>query len=266
MLRFLRRGRGPLFILLFATYVGSSGCVTGSQPEANADEMESSQNEDLTNETANAEDQQDNDALVNDDSETAAPAPVAPPAPPVAQTEISTQDRGYVGGKAGSPIEEGLPETGSKMAYLVQKGDTLSKIAKRVFSNMDRWRELAVSSSVKNPNRIYPGDVIFYQLDQTTLAFAKKYESLERKLTPVRKGESLTEVSKRIYGDKDQWKFLWRHNDQINDPTHLKVGSLVYYVSPSALTSLSSLDYAKPTMNQYGITKKMFRHAKKVKA
>lgn len=276
MLRFLRRGKGPLLALLFATYMGSSGCATGSQPEIANDEMESSQNEDLADDAAvDAEDQEDKDEALSDEGDenaeqTPSPAPTPEPLPvmPAVQSEAPMlKDRGYVGGKAGSSIEQGLPEAGSKMAYIVQKGDTLSKIAKRVFSDMKRWRDLAVASSVKNPNLIYPGDVIFYQLDQTTLAFARKYENLKREVTPVREGENLSEVSKRIYGDKDQWKFLWRHNDQINDPENLTAGSLVYYVNPGLLNSLSDGVYTKLNKyNEFGVSKKVHKHVKRLRA
>src|SRR3989338_4362311 len=55
MLRILRRSKSPLLVLLFATYMGSSGCATGGQPEAEADEMEASQNEDLAADGDDAE-------------------------------------------------------------------------------------------------------------------------------------------------------------------------------------------------------------------
>jgi LysM repeat protein len=43
--------------------------------------------------------------------------------------------------------------------YVVRRGDTLSKIAGRVFGDAGRWREiLKANPQVTNANRIYPGD------------------------------------------------------------------------------------------------------------
>jgi LysM repeat protein len=45
--------------------------------------------------------------------------------------------------------------------YVVRSGDTLSKIAGRVFGDVGRWREiLKENPQVTNANRIYPGDIL----------------------------------------------------------------------------------------------------------
>jgi len=252
--KYARRKRGSLLILLFATFLGSSACVTPSQPTPEASEMEASQDQDLVDESAVAEGDLENtgedEALLEDESEITPQEPAPMPAEPQTVGAMD-QDLGVVSGIAGKAMDQGLPEDGSKMSYIVQKGDTLSKIAKRIFSNQARWRDLAVASSLKNPNRIFPGDVIYYQLDTVSVAFAKKYESIERQETTVQPGENLSQLSKRVYGDKEQWKFLWRLNDQISDPSDLTVGSVVYYVHPRALSNLDDQDYtASNTMNK----------------
>lgn len=261
MLRFLKRGGGnPLLILLFATILGSSSCAHSGKEE----ESEPTQNEDLAAEAEDGEEGSNanlQENLSNEEAKEEAPADVAVVDQPLAQA-IPVQERGYVGGKAGNPMEMGLPESGSKMAYIVVKGDTLSKIAKRIFSDMKRWQDLAVATSVKNPNLIYPGDVVYYQLDTTTLAFAKQYESMKRDETIAQEGDSLLDISKRVYGDKDQWKLIWRHNDQINDPSNLQAGTHVYYVNPQALVSLDK-NVTKLKV-EVSSTKRTYRHHKKV--
>ena len=242
MLRIPKRNKSSLFILLFATLIGSS-CATSSQPDSQdtSQQMEPSQDDELTEDTANA--QANGDQVVdNKEKDTATLSPkeenASPPksvaAPPTPTPTVNPEPNMmgvFVGGKAGLPMDQGLPEEGSKMAYIVQRGDTLSKIAKMVYSNQEKWRELAMASAIKNPNRIYPGDVIYYQLDKVTLAFAKRYESMKREETCVKKGENLAQLSKRIYGTGEQWKFIWRHNDQINDPNKLQEGMTIFYVS-----------------------------------
>lgn len=46
--------------------------------------------------------------------------------------------------------------------YTVKKGDTLSLIAKKVYGNSNKWKDLynKNKSKIKNPNSIYPGQVL----------------------------------------------------------------------------------------------------------
>jgi nucleoid-associated protein YgaU len=45
------------------------------------------------------------------------------------------------------------------MKYVVKSGDTLSKIAKEVYGDANRWREIfeANKDQIENPNLIRPG-------------------------------------------------------------------------------------------------------------
>lgn len=246
MRNLLRRDIGPLVLLLASLAMTPWGCATGaSTPDQASSEMEPSQNEELAagdkelteSPDVGNEDSKDLDSASTDESselaedDAAAAAPILPPTPAEA----------YVAGKGGVAMDSGLPEAGSKMAYIVQKGDTLSKLAKRIFGDQERWHDLAEASALSNPNRIYPGDVIYYQLDKVTVAFAKDYENLERKEVSVNEGETLSEVSQRVYGDPSAWKMLWRHNDKISDPNHLQLGSIVYYVPMNAVKMISGV-------------------------
>jgi hypothetical protein len=52
-------------------------------------------------------------------------------------------------------------ETAGFETYVVRPGDTLSKIAGRVYGDVGRWREiLAQNPQVTNANRIFPGDAL----------------------------------------------------------------------------------------------------------
>lgn len=44
--------------------------------------------------------------------------------------------------------------------YTVKKGDTLSKIARDWLGNMALWPQLASYNKIKNPNIIFPGQVL----------------------------------------------------------------------------------------------------------
>jgi nucleoid-associated protein YgaU len=144
-----------------------------------------------------------------------------------------------------------LPEAGAKMAYVVQQGDTLSKIAVRIYGDKNRWRELADLTGVPNPSRIYPGDVIYYALDDSSKAFAQTYESLRRGVTTVQSGETLATISKRIFGKHRNWKSIWRQNDLIDDPDNLTPGTVIYYVTQDQLSAaLKKIESVKITVNK----------------
>lgn len=50
---------------------------------------------------------------------------------------------------------------GTPAEYVVQRGDTLSTIAQKFLTDPSRWRDiLAANPQIKNPNQIYPGQVI----------------------------------------------------------------------------------------------------------
>jgi nucleoid-associated protein YgaU len=60
------------------------------------------------------------------------------------------------------PVEkgEGRPDRSRKARiYVVKAGDSLSKIAKTVYGDADRWREIfdANKDKIKDPNRIEAG-------------------------------------------------------------------------------------------------------------
>lgn len=76
------------------------------------------------------------------------PAPIAPPA---GGEEIALEPA--------APEVSESPEVSEPMAYTVQKGDTLEKIAKQFYGSTKQWPRLykANRETLKNPNRVYPG-------------------------------------------------------------------------------------------------------------
>jgi nucleoid-associated protein YgaU len=68
-----------------------------------------------------------------------------------------------------SDVESGSSSTAprpsapaSERTYTVQKGDSLSKIAKREYGDPQEWRRIynANRDMIENPDLIYPGQVI----------------------------------------------------------------------------------------------------------
>jgi nucleoid-associated protein YgaU len=64
-----------------------------------------------------------------------------------------------------SDVESGSSSTAPPPAgktYTVAKGDSLSKIAKEVYGSANQWKKIyeANKDTIKNPDLIYPGQVI----------------------------------------------------------------------------------------------------------
>lgn len=129
------------------------------------------------------------------------------------------------------PAGGGLPEMGSKMSYIVERGDTLAIIAEKVYGDREQWREIRQLTGMENPHLIYPGEVVYYRLTEQSQAFAASYENTPKGEVTVQAGDTLAALAQRIYGDSNQWKTLWRANDAIDNPDRLNVGQIVYFIN-----------------------------------
>ncbi len=170
----------------------------------------------------------ENAAMAESNAGSAAPAPetMAPPAAPSG------------GGMVGMAAGPGLPELGSKMTYIVQKGDTLAKIAQRVYGDSNKWTEIANFTGLANPRLIYPGDVVYYQLSEQSMNFATAYEGMKRNEVQVSQGDTLATIAGRVLGNSSLWKLIWRQNDRIDNPDRLTAGTTLYYIDPASVASI----------------------------
>lgn len=186
----------------------------------------------------------------------AAPAPEAQP-DPAAAVPAEAAPVAAEGAPAAAPADAssapasvaGMPENGAKMAYVVEPGDTLGKIAQKIYGDQKRWRDIANLTGLDNPNHIYPGDLVYYTLDDASKTFAQSYESIRRGKETVREGDTLAAISKRVYGKSNLWKHIWRQNDNIDNPDVLQAGMTVYFVEAgsikTAFNNLKSMNVNK---------------------
>jgi nucleoid-associated protein YgaU len=65
------------------------------------------------------------------------------------------------GGSSTAP-EGSPPPPPTEMAYTVLSGDSLSKIAKKVYGDANKWRRIyeANTDQIKNPDLIHPGQIL----------------------------------------------------------------------------------------------------------
>ncbi len=171
---------------------------------------------------------------------------VAAAADPTATNPVPAADMAAPGAAAspapmatasGTPAGPGLPELGSKMVYIVQKGDTLAKIAQRIFGDSNKWTEIANFTGLANPRLIYPGDVVYYQLTEKSMAFANAYETMKRSEVQVSQGDTLAAIAGKVLGNSSLWKLIWRQNDNISNPDRLTAGTTLYYLDPAKIAS-----------------------------
>ena len=215
-----------------------------------ADDVESEENEimadseNMTDEPLNNTVMADNNVAALDEttdsayeSETEESAPMAEAAP-VAQ------------------VGDGLPEMGSKMSYIVKRGETLSVIAQNIYGDMNMWQEMATLTGMENPNRIYPGDVVYYQLTDSSVAFATAYENVERAEVVVQSGDTLASISENVYGDAGQWKSVWRQNDQIDNPDRLEIGQVIYFVNMQEVMAQTEIIREQMKRNAEAVSEK----------
>ena len=122
------------------------------------------------------------------------------------------------------------PEGKSKKPYIVMPGDTLASIAQEIYGSSNEWKTLATLNSIKNPNRIYPGDLIYYGEGEKTSGFSKALASSIPKVLEVQKGDTLSGIAMKFLGNSNYWKTIWKLNqDTITNPDKIQVGQKINY-------------------------------------
>jgi LysM repeat protein len=125
------------------------------------------------------------------------------------------------------------------LPYYVQAGDNLAKIGKKIYGDRTSWKKIAELNHLIDPNKIYAGDVIYYQVTDKSKIFAETYENAPRAKIIVKKGDTLTKISKVVFGRAKDWRVLWKENPQILNPDKIKEGTSIYF-RPKALTADAS--------------------------
>ena len=153
-------------------------------------------------------------------------------------TESFTDDGG--GAMATSTTGTNLPEMGSRLTYVVVKGDTLGKISEMIYGDKSRWRDLAAWSGFANPHLIYPGNLVYYQYNEQSAAFAQKYEGRRKAEVVVQAGDTLSTIAARVYGNPSDWVIIWRYNGHIANPDRIEIGQKIHYPEDNNFLATSS--------------------------
>lgn len=145
------------------------------------------------------------------------------------QDNASTSNNYAPSNVASTPSVGVVPEKGSKMAYYIQRGDTLALIAGKIYGSMNSWQQLAQENNLLNPSKIYAGDVLFYTLSDKSAGFAEKYENAPRKTVTVSAGDSLSKIAGQLFGSQSEWRTLWKENPQVKNPDQIHAGMVLTF-------------------------------------
>lgn len=114
--------------------------------------------------------------------------------------------------------------------YMVQKNDSLWKIAEKIYNDGYKWTEIAKENGIKNPSLIYSGQKL--KLPKIEI-IAKdstdgKGEIANNTEYTVVRGDSLWKIAVNVYGDGYKWTEIWKNNrNKLNSPDELEIGMVL---------------------------------------
>lgn len=115
----------------------------------------------------------------------------------------------------------------SVVSYVVEPGDTLKKIAAKFYGSRDYWTKIYADNagSIADPNRIYPGQVLFICLTGNP---GEEKDVAAGEIYTVQPGDSLWKIAKRIYGKGLLYARIYEANREvIANPKSLRVGQKI---------------------------------------
>lgn len=120
--------------------------------------------------------------------------------------------------------------TGNQRLYIVQRGDTLSSIAHKIYGDAALWNELAATNGISNANTIYPGDPIKFASNAYSKDFEATYDNIAKNTITVQSGDTLSSIAQQVFGDSGEWKVLYTMNkSEIADPNTISPNQVLYY-------------------------------------
>ncbi len=126
--------------------------------------------------------------------------------------------------------------TATSSTYVVQKGDSLARIARAKLGSEQRWTEIQALNGGVDPKGLRVGMKLKLPSDAKSEASAPKSKSSTPAKSPakaskqsgatyvVKGGDSLTRIAQRMLGDGNRWKEIVAMNPGV-DPDRLAVGT-----------------------------------------
>jgi len=135
--------------------------------------------------------------------------------------------------------------TGETGTYVVQPGDSLSAISKKIYGQLDRWNDLASTNNIPSPYMIHPGDELRFPVQGgKSENFVSKYQAIPEKTVTVKHGDTLSKIAARIYGDSNYWRvFVTYNKDKLSNPHRISTGMVLTYRDPKSLSKILGAVY-----------------------
>ena len=127
------------------------------------------------------------------------------------------------GGAAGSSSSMNM----APIRYTVKSGDTLWKIARQFYGNGAMWTKIYADnkSTIKNPNRIYVGQVL---LIYPSIGDGTYITESGAKTYRVKRGDTLWSIAEEMYGKGKRWKKIYEANKgTLSNPNKLYAGQIL---------------------------------------
>lgn len=121
--------------------------------------------------------------------------------------------------------------TQKTITYTVAAGDTLSKIALKMYGDRKFWRKIYADNKdvLKNPNRIYVGQKLTLYFDPDETQNQSDADSTVKANTYVIKpGDTLWKIATKLYKKGYYWKNIYEANRKtIKSPEKIRVGQMI---------------------------------------
>ena len=117
------------------------------------------------------------------------------------------------------------------ITYTVAAGDTLSKIALKMYGDRKFWRKIYADNKdvLKNPNRIYVGQKLTLYFDPDETQNQSDADATVKANTYVIKpGDTLWKIATKLYNKGYYWKNIYEANRKtIKSPEKIRVGQMI---------------------------------------
>ncbi|MEO0587716.1 MAG: LysM peptidoglycan-binding domain-containing protein [Planctomycetota bacterium] len=118
--------------------------------------------------------------------------------------------------------------------YAVQRGDTLSSIAVRLFGDESKWVDIAQANPTIDPIRLRIGQEL--KLPAASAQPASDDRAADAVEAPraelrhtIQSGENLSSIAQRYYGKAARWRALFNANRDVlgNNPNAIRAGMVI---------------------------------------
>ena len=209
-----------MLLMVLALAVGVTGCSskTRNSPNENAQAIEA--------DTAEVDASDTSEPLIETLDQEAAPVVAEEAVTPPAETPAEATNEAPIETVAdtSAPAAQG---TGEMATYVVQKDDTLMKIAFNIYGDIGQWKTLYELNKgvLRSASRLTAGTQIKYDKPASEPVIERNGDSYL-----IKQGDTLGTIADDVYAKRSKWKKIYENNRTlIRDPNKIYAGFYLYY-------------------------------------